>query len=43
MAELLLSHGASREIESDDGRTPVEMARLKGHEELEALLGYEGG
>lgn len=37
-AELLLAHGARTDVRSDDGRTPAEMARKKGHEELGALL-----
>jgi ankyrin repeat protein len=38
MARLLLGHGASLEARSDDGRTPAEMAALKKHPEVEALL-----
>lgn len=43
MARLLLAHGASPEARSDDGRTPAEMARLKKHSEVEALLGGTAG
>ena len=37
-ARLLLAHGASAEAKSDDGRTPLEMAQLKKHADVEALL-----
>lgn len=36
--KLLVEHGASLMAKSDDGRTPLEMARAKGHTELESLL-----
>jgi ankyrin repeat protein len=42
VAELLVAKGASLTAESDDGRTPLEMARVKGHTELEPLLGGTG-
>lgn len=38
-AEMLVKHGASLTAKSDDGRTPLEMARAKGHEAMEPLLG----
>ena len=36
---ILMEHGASLTAKSDDGRTPLEMARAKGHDALEPLLG----
>lgn len=39
IAKLLVEKGASLTAKSEDGRTPLEMARAKGHEGLEALLG----
>jgi len=38
-AKLLVAHGASLTAKSDDGRTPLEMARAKSHDALEGLLG----
>jgi ankyrin repeat protein len=43
VAELLLAHGASREAVSDDDRTPGQMAEVKGHAEILALLEEAGG
>jgi ankyrin repeat protein len=42
VAEALVAHGASLTAKSDDGRTPLEMARVKGHTQMEALLGGTG-
>jgi ankyrin repeat protein len=42
LAELLLAHGAARGAKSDDDRTPAEMAKAKGHSELEGVLREEG-
>jgi len=39
VAKLLLDGGASLTTRSEDGRTPLEMARAKGHAGLETLLG----
>jgi ankyrin repeat protein len=39
IAELLVGHGASLSAKSEDGRTPLEMAQVKGHTALESLLG----
>lgn len=38
IAKTLVEHGASLTAKSDDGRTPLEMAKVKGHAGLEALL-----
>jgi ankyrin repeat protein len=38
VAKILVDKGASLAAKSDDGRTPLEMARAKGHEGLEELL-----
>jgi ankyrin repeat protein len=43
VAELLLAHGASREAVSEDDRTPGQMAEVKGHAEILALLEESGG
>lgn len=37
-AELLIARGASLTAKSEDGRTPLDMARAKKHTELEAIL-----
>ena len=37
--ELLLAAGADRHVATDDGRTPADLARAAGHEEIAALLG----
>jgi ankyrin repeat protein len=42
LAELLLSHGASRKAKSEDGRTALEIAQAKKHEALEELLKEPG-
>ena len=39
VARILVERGASLEAKSDDGRTPAEMAKAKGHGKLEAILG----
>ncbi len=39
IASLLVEHGASLTAKSEDGRTPLEMAQVKGHAALEGLLG----
>lgn len=36
--ELLLAAGADRHLTTDDGRTPADLARAAGHEEIAALL-----
>ncbi len=38
LVQLLLDRGADRAARSDDGRTPLEMARAGGHETVVALL-----
>ena len=38
MVRLLLARGANRAKAAADGRTPVELAREKGHASVEALL-----
>lgn len=38
MVELLLKHHADPKLANDEGKTPVMVARAKGHEELAALL-----
>jgi ankyrin repeat protein len=38
MAELLLKHGADTGLANDDGKTPSQVARDKGHEAIAALL-----
>ncbi|HSZ17358.1 MAG TPA: ankyrin repeat domain-containing protein [Terracidiphilus sp.] len=38
LAELLLNHGANPQIASDDGKTPAEFARERGHADLAAWL-----
>lgn len=41
--ELLLAHGAKVDAKSADDRTPAQMAEVKGHTEIQALLeGREG-
>lgn len=39
IAALLVDRGASLTAKSDDGRTALDMARAKGHGELEKVLG----
>ena len=34
LVDLLLEHGASTGVESDEGKTAADMARDGGHEEL---------
>jgi ankyrin repeat protein len=38
LVELLLSHGAALALTSDDGKTPAQFARERGHAELAAWL-----
>ncbi len=38
MVRLLKRHGADKELKSEDGRTPRELAREKGHENILAIL-----
>lgn len=38
IASVLVDHGASLAAKSEDGRTPLEMAKAKGHTDLEDLL-----
>ncbi|GAC1343059.1 MAG: hypothetical protein NVSMB23_16420 [Myxococcales bacterium] len=38
LVRLLLARGAERALAADDGRTPVDLAREKGHAAVEALL-----
>lgn len=42
VVELLLAHGAKVETESDDNRTAADMAKVKGHSEIQALLEKAG-
>jgi len=38
MVELLLKHGANPALANADGKTPAAVARVKGHDEIAALL-----
>jgi uncharacterized protein len=38
MIKILLQHGADRLAQSDDGKTPAQIAQLKGHEKALQLL-----
>jgi ankyrin repeat protein len=38
MARRLLEHGADPDLADDDGRTPVDLAREGGHDDLLGLL-----
>ena len=37
--KLLLEAGASVDSRTDEGRTPAELARANGHEDVAAMLG----
>ena len=39
LIDLLLQHGASTGVRSDDGRTPADLARSEGHDEIAKQLG----
>lgn len=43
VVELLLAHGAALDAKSDDDRTAAQMAEVKGHKEIRALLEGQGG
>ncbi len=38
MVELLLRHGADPNAVNDQGKTPLSLAREKGHQEIALLL-----
>ncbi len=42
LIQVLLDHGASREARTEDDRTPLDMAKAKGHSEAESLLAERG-
>ncbi len=43
LVELLLKHGADRDLESDDGRNASAMARERGHQHLASRLASSPG
>lgn len=42
LADLLLAHGARRDVRADDGRTAADLAREAGHTALSARLSIAG-
>jgi hypothetical protein len=38
MAEILLAHGALPDVQNAAGQTPRQLARARGHPDLDALL-----
>jgi ankyrin repeat protein len=42
VVEILLTHGAKVDTKSDDDRTAAEMAKVKGHTEIQTLLEKAG-
>lgn len=43
LAELLISHGAKAFLANDDGKTPAQYARDRGHEDLATWLEAQSG